>query len=62
MADTEVVTLVKEIQVSQGKLSSRIDVFFLQLSGLQSLLDVCSRENEEDQEGYRNCIIERTPD
>ena len=45
-SSTNTTMLVKEVQVYRGKLSSRIDVFFLQLTGIHSLVDYCRNQTQ----------------
>lgn len=49
---------VKEVQVTRGALSSRIDVFFLQLTGLQSLIDLC---HADELTISQECILDNAP-
>ena len=63
--DTEAMMLIKEIQIVKGELCARIDVFYLQISGLQALIDHCLKgtnnvKSTKEDEGYRRCILKRS--
>lgn len=53
--------LVKEVQIFQGKFSARIDIFFLQLTGLQSIIDYCEQKQITDDVMVKDCTLAELP-